>query len=337
MSDQGLEPADGCGSLACSVPDSRRRVKRAFFAVHAGFSIVSLRGRRLSPRSRPRRGVRSCAQALRNAQFSDTVLRYTRLWGFCPCRSSRWKSSSSRSSTRLLERHVSTAVEWFPHEYVPWGRARDFVSREEWWDPADIEPTRPARSALFVNLLTEDNLPYYFRTLSGFGRDGVWGEWTRRWTAEEGRHAIVIRDYLMVTRGDRPGRARAGPHAAGVDRRRRRSSTTSPTRSATRRSRSSRPGIAHRNTGQLPRGSRGQGDHGAGLERREPALPLLPGPRDRGDRARPVRDGDRDGRVGARVHDARHRHPRLREARAAHRRGRHLRLQRSSSRRCCSR
>ncbi len=105
--------------------------------------------------------------------------------------------------SRLLERHVSTAVEWFPHEYVPWGRARDFVSREEWWDPADCAESA-ARSALFVNLLTEDNLPYYFRTLSSFGRDGVWGEWTRRWTAEEGRHAIVIRDYLMVSRAIDP-------------------------------------------------------------------------------------------------------------------------------------
>ncbi len=104
---------------------------------------------------------------------------------------------------RLLARHDSTAVEWFPHEYVPWGRARDFVSREEWWDPADREESA-ARCALYVNLLTEDNLPYYFRTLSDFGRDGVWGEWTRRWTAEEGRHAIVIRDYLMVTRAVDP-------------------------------------------------------------------------------------------------------------------------------------
>lgn len=105
--------------------------------------------------------------------------------------------------TKLLERHEATATEWFPHEYVPWGRGRDFVSREEWWDPADTEDS-PVRSALLVNLLTEDNLPYYFRTLSDFGRDGPWGEWTRRWTAEEGRHAIVIRDYLMVTRAIDP-------------------------------------------------------------------------------------------------------------------------------------
>jgi acyl-[acyl-carrier-protein] desaturase len=62
-----------------------------------------------------------------------------------------------------------------------------------------------ARSALFVNLLTEDNLPHYFRTISErFGRDDAWGTWTRRWTAEEGRHAIVIRDYVTVTRAIDP-------------------------------------------------------------------------------------------------------------------------------------
>ena len=56
--------------------------------------------------------------------------------------------------------------------------------------------------SLEVNLLTEDNLPYYHLALwETFGRDGVWGEWVRRWTAEEGRHAIVLRDYLTVTRG----------------------------------------------------------------------------------------------------------------------------------------
>jgi acyl-[acyl-carrier-protein] desaturase len=61
------------------------------------------------------------------------------------------------------------------------------------------------RSALFVNLLTEDNLPYYFRTIEQmFGADSIWGQWVRRWTAEEGRHSIVIRDYLTVTRSVDP-------------------------------------------------------------------------------------------------------------------------------------
>jgi acyl-[acyl-carrier-protein] desaturase len=36
------------------------------------------------------------------------------------------------------------------------------------------------------------------------GRDGAWGTWIERWTAEEARHSIVIRDYLMATRGVDP-------------------------------------------------------------------------------------------------------------------------------------
>jgi acyl-[acyl-carrier-protein] desaturase len=57
-----------------------------------------------------------------------------------------------------------------------------------------------------VNLLTEDNLPSYHRLVYGmFGRgDSAWIEWVHRWTAEEGRHAIVLRDYLTVTRNTDP-------------------------------------------------------------------------------------------------------------------------------------
>jgi acyl-[acyl-carrier-protein] desaturase len=101
---------------------------------------------------------------------------------------------------RLLDRHLAQAKEWFPHQLVPWGRGRDF---EPGWEWSAAEATVPdeVRSSLFVNLLTEDNLPYYFRTIEAmFGRDSAWGQWSRRWTAEEGRHSIVIRDYLTVTR-----------------------------------------------------------------------------------------------------------------------------------------
>ena len=103
----------------------------------------------------------------------------------------------------LLERHLETAREWFPHEMVPWSQGRDFVAGEEWNAGQSAVPPA-ARIALVVNLLTEDNLPYYSATLGGLGTDGPWGEWTRRWTAEEGRHAIVIRDYLSVTRAVDP-------------------------------------------------------------------------------------------------------------------------------------
>src|SRR5688500_3713740 len=104
----------------------------------------------------------------------------------------------------LLERHLANAKEWFPHELVPWSRGRDFEAGVEW--TADDAPMDEAvRSSLFVNLLTEDNLPHYFRTIdSVFVGDEAWHTWTCRWTAEEGRHAIVIRDYLTVTRSVDP-------------------------------------------------------------------------------------------------------------------------------------
>ena len=105
---------------------------------------------------------------------------------------------------QALERHLAGAKEWFPHELVPWSRARDFVA-DEAWDPREVDLDPAVRSSLLVNLLTEDNLPHYFETIDGmFGHAGTWGEWTRRWTAEEGRHSIVIRDYLTVTRAVDP-------------------------------------------------------------------------------------------------------------------------------------
>jgi acyl-[acyl-carrier-protein] desaturase len=104
---------------------------------------------------------------------------------------------------RLFDRHLETTREWFPHELVPWSEGRDFVPGEE-WDAGQSRVPPAARIALVVNLLTEDNLPYYSATLGGLGTDGAWGSWMRRWTAEEGRHAIVIRDYLTVTRSVDP-------------------------------------------------------------------------------------------------------------------------------------
>ncbi len=101
---------------------------------------------------------------------------------------------------RLYERHLESTKEWFPHEFVPYSQARDFEPGEG-WDESET-PMEPAvRSSLLVNLLTEDNLPFYFQVITRmFGADDVWGEWNRRWTAEEGRHSIVIRDYLTATR-----------------------------------------------------------------------------------------------------------------------------------------
>jgi acyl-[acyl-carrier-protein] desaturase len=100
----------------------------------------------------------------------------------------------------LFDRHLTKTKEWYPHEMVPWSRGRDFEPGEP-WDAGEFPLPEAVRSALFVNLLTEDNLPYYFHAISRlFSEDGVWGAWNRRWTAEEHRHSIVIRDWMTVTR-----------------------------------------------------------------------------------------------------------------------------------------
>jgi len=127
----------------------------------------------------------------------------------------------------LVDRHLAKSTEWFPHRLVPWSRAKDLpdfaldapADGEAWEAPIDAPPPAVA-SALFVNLLTEDNLPYYSMEIHrAFGAGGAWGEWARRWTAEEGRHSIVIRDWLTVTNALDPvtlERARMAQVAGGI-------------------------------------------------------------------------------------------------------------------------
>ncbi|WP_030249768.1 acyl-ACP desaturase [Streptomyces violens] len=106
-----------------------------------------------------------------------------------------------------LNRHLAIAKEWMPHEYVPWSDGRNFdgVMGGEPWAPEQSKVTDIGRTALVVNLLTEDNLPSYHHEIATlFGRDGAWGTWVHRWTAEEGRHGIVMRDYLLTSRAVDP-------------------------------------------------------------------------------------------------------------------------------------
>ncbi len=101
---------------------------------------------------------------------------------------------------RLLERHPEQSKEWFPHELVPWELGERCGAGQTPPPPVDPLP-EGVRSALFVNLLTEDNLPHYFAALAdAFRSCSALGEWSRRWAAEEQRHAIVLRDWICVTR-----------------------------------------------------------------------------------------------------------------------------------------
>jgi len=122
-----------------------------------------------------------------------------------------------------LNRHLGMAKEWMPHDYVPWSEGRNFafLGGEPWsLEQSTLSPI--GRTALEVNLLTEDNLPSYHREIDRAvgGADTAWGTWVNRWTAEEGRHAFCIRDYLLVTRGVDPDeleRARMDTMETGYD------------------------------------------------------------------------------------------------------------------------
>jgi len=105
-----------------------------------------------------------------------------------------------------LNRHLSATTNWHPHDYIPWDQGRNFAAMGgKDWDPAQSQLSEVARAAMITNLLTEDNLPSYHRQAAdNFSLDGAWGTWVGRWTAEEGRHSIALRDYLVVTRSVDP-------------------------------------------------------------------------------------------------------------------------------------
>jgi acyl-[acyl-carrier protein] desaturase len=105
-----------------------------------------------------------------------------------------------------LNRHLSMHKDWNPHDYIPWSDGKNFYALGgQDWDPEESQLSDVAQVAMVQNLLTEDNLPSYHREIAmNFGMDGAWGNWVNRWTAEENRHGIALRDYLVVTRAIDP-------------------------------------------------------------------------------------------------------------------------------------
>lgn len=119
-----------------------------------------------------------------------------------------------------LRAHEKIADEWFPHDFIPYSMGRDYDTDP--WTPDQARLEGVAQIAFEVNLMTEDNLPSYHREIhSMFAKgDGAWINWVHRWTAEEGRHSIVLRDYLVVTRAMDPyemERARMAQLSVGYD------------------------------------------------------------------------------------------------------------------------
>ncbi|MFE7741703.1 acyl-ACP desaturase [Nocardia sp. NPDC057455] len=105
----------------------------------------------------------------------------------------------------LLRKHIDVADGWQPHDLVPWddGRNFAFLGGSD-WTPEQSELSETAKLALTVSVLIADNLPSYHREIGKYLRTGAWWRWVGRWTAEENRHEITIRNYLMVTRAVDP-------------------------------------------------------------------------------------------------------------------------------------
>ena len=104
---------------------------------------------------------------------------------------------------RLLAEHRARRVHWYFHDMIPWELGRNF--KTEPWDESQCTINERARTSLVLNLLTEDNLPYYHNALERhLPENSVWREWNGLWTAEEGQHAIAIRSYLLTSRNCDP-------------------------------------------------------------------------------------------------------------------------------------
>ncbi|KUI11531.1 acyl-ACP desaturase [Mycobacterium sp. GA-1285] len=107
---------------------------------------------------------------------------------------------------KYLNRHLAMRKDWNPHDYIPWSDGKNYYALGgQDWDPDQSQLSEVAQVAMIQNLLTEDNLPSYHREIAmNMSMDGAWGQWVNRWTAEENRHGIALRDYLVVTRAVDP-------------------------------------------------------------------------------------------------------------------------------------
>ncbi|WP_191876286.1 acyl-ACP desaturase [Streptomyces filipinensis] len=108
---------------------------------------------------------------------------------------------------RALDAHFQRADDWYPHQFIPWSEGRDYdgvLDGQPWTQEPDGLDSA-VLDGLLHNLLSEDNLPSYHRMIAEcFTRDGAWGTWVNRWTVEEDRHGMALRDYLIVTRAADP-------------------------------------------------------------------------------------------------------------------------------------
>lgn len=96
----------------------------------------------------------------------------------------------------MMETHEQKRELWYPS---------DLIGPEPGEDPDEHRAVLRkraagipdhARTALALNLLTEEGLPHFHRLLAVYlGNESHWSAWNNLWTAEEDRHGQVLHDY----------------------------------------------------------------------------------------------------------------------------------------------
>jgi acyl-[acyl-carrier-protein] desaturase len=100
----------------------------------------------------------------------------------------------------IFNAHLNSRKDWYPHEMIPWNRYSNIEKYGFEYNKENISEN--ISSAIYLLLMTEDNLPWYARTITGFigpeNRHTIWNTWLQQWTAEEDRHSFVIRNYVTL-------------------------------------------------------------------------------------------------------------------------------------------
>jgi acyl-[acyl-carrier-protein] desaturase len=101
-----------------------------------------------------------------------------------------------------MNRHNSVSKMWYPHEYIPWDLGSNFSRMGgKDFDESQSKLSKVVQDSLLMSLLGEDNLPAYHTELTyAFDKDGPWRTWVDLWSADENRHSIALRDYIVTTR-----------------------------------------------------------------------------------------------------------------------------------------
>ncbi|KQR97379.1 fatty acid desaturase [Williamsia sp. Leaf354] len=111
----------------------------------------------------------------------------------------------------IAEEHENNSITWNPHDLVPWdeGRNFSFLGGDD-WEPGESTMSDEVRAAVLALLMTKENLPSFHRVLGiHFPPFSEWRALVGRWTAEDNRHSIALRDHLVVTRQVDPERVEA--------------------------------------------------------------------------------------------------------------------------------